>query len=83
MLPVRSGRVIWLVTCLRLLRWWRLLHRRVFLEVLRWREKRSPMKRWRSSELGKRLQALDTKALRPSLRYKTVEWSRCRLLRAR
>ena len=67
-----------MVTRLRLLRGRRRFHGRVFLEVLQWREKRSPMKWWRSSQLGKLLQAWDTKALRVGLRYKVGEspWSR-------
>ena len=67
----------------RLLRRWRRFRERVFLEVLRWRQKRSPMKWWRSSQLGKVLQAWDTKALRVGLRYKAGESSRSRLPRSR
>ena len=67
----------------RLLRRWRRFRERVFLEVLRWRQKRSPMKWWRSSQLGKLLHAWDTKALRVGLRYKAGEWSRSRLPRSR
>lgn len=76
--------MIWTVTRLRLLRRWRRFRRfrrRVFLEVLRWREKRSPLKWWRSSQLGKGLQAWYTKALQVGLRYKVGELPRSRLLR--
>ena len=67
----------------RLLRRWRRFRERVFLEVLRWRQKRSPMKWWRSSQLGKVLQAWDTKALQVGLRYKVGKLPRSRLLRPR
>ena len=72
-----------MVTRLRLLRGWRRFRGRAFLEVLRQREKRSPMKWWRSSQLGKLLHAWDTKALRVGLRYKVGESPWIRLPRPR